>query len=83
MTTVRKTRSGWVREITDTVYGSLKQGGICGREELYTRATLAARGVDYDADPDGHNVCESVSDIDWLAHVAGCDQVLRQGHIIR
>ena len=81
---VRKTRRGWVVEITNTVHGCLEQGGVCGREELYTRETLAGLGIDYDADPAasvGFND-PGVSYLDYLVHSVRCDRVLRVGHVI-
>ena len=83
MTTVRKTKAGWVHEITNTVHGMLEQGGVSGREELYKRETLTKHGIDYDADPDGYDVCEHVTNIEWLDHSVGCDRVLKAGHIIQ
>jgi hypothetical protein len=61
----------------------LEQGGVSGREELYLRETLAQHGIDYDADPDAYDVCENATNIEWLDHVAGCDKVLKAGHIIQ
>jgi|AACY02.16.fsa_nt_gi hypothetical protein len=83
MATVRKTKTGWVLEIANTVYGMLEQGGISGREELYKRETLAKYGIDYDTDPAGYDVCEHVTNVDWLRRSVGCDKVLKAGHIIQ
>ncbi len=49
---VRKTKRGWVIEITNTVHGCLEQDGVCGRKLLITREGLAKCGIDYDADAD-------------------------------
>jgi len=49
---VRKTKSGWVVEITNRAHGMLEQGGIRDREVLYKRATLERCGIDYDSDPE-------------------------------
>ena len=48
---IRKTRKGWVVERTNTIYGMLEQGGVCGREILVPTSVLEKLGVGYDADP--------------------------------
>lgn len=83
MSIVRKTKAGWIREITNMVNGALEQGGACGRQELYKRATLVAHGISYDADPNGRDICEHATNIEWLADMVGCDKVLKSGHTIR
>ena len=49
----RKTTAGWVIETTNRVYGMLEQGGVCGREVLYTRDQIERAGFRYEDDPDG------------------------------
>jgi hypothetical protein len=55
---VRKTRAGWILEITNTIHGCLEQGGVLGREVLITREGLEKCNIDYGWDPD-----ESVGDL--------------------
>jgi len=74
----RKTAKGWVIEITNTVNGCLEQGGVCGRRVLYTRETLAACGIDYDADPDARGVL-GATPAEYLARQVEPDRVLRRG----
>lgn len=50
---VRKTRNGWVLEITNRIHGCLEQGGVSGREVLITRKGLEKCNIDYNWDPDG------------------------------
>jgi len=83
MSTVRKTKSGWVHEITTRKYGMLMQGGITGREELYKRETLAKHGIPFDADPDAFDICPVATTIEWLSETVGCDKVLKSGHRIQ
>lgn len=80
--TVRKTKAGWVAEITATENGMLVQGGICNREELYKRETPAKHGIDYDAEPDHYDICDNAPNIEWLANQVGCDKVLRKGYTV-
>jgi len=49
----RKTKAGWVIRITNMVGDMLEQGGIQGRELLYSHSTLDEEGISYDADPHG------------------------------
>lgn len=80
---VRKTKSGWVVEVTNAVHGMLEAGGISGREELYKRETLKACGLDYGDDPHGQDVCDHATNIEWLRHCVEADKVLKAGHIIQ
>jgi hypothetical protein len=81
---VRKTRAGWVVEITHERGGCLEQGGICGREELYTRETLQRLGIDYDADPHADAPgCSWATNLQYLRNAVECDHVLRRGEQIR
>ena len=48
---VRKTKSGWVLEITNTIHGCLEEGGISGREVLIKREGLEKLNISYDWDP--------------------------------
>ncbi len=79
---IRKTKSGWVFEITNRSYGMLEQGGICGREVLYKRETLEKLGIDYNDDPDG-NWNEFVSNAEYLYHTTEPDKVIKKGHRIQ
>lgn len=81
---VRKTRNGWVVEITNSINDMLEQGGICGGEVLFYRRTLKALGIDYNADPEACAGCvdPSVTHLDYLLHCVDPDRVLKAGHII-
>ena len=79
--TVRKTKSGRVIEVTNMLHGCLEQGGVSGREVLYSRAALATAGIDYDADPQGDH-CEGISRESWLRNCCEPDRVLKAGHEI-
>lgn len=78
---VRKTKTGWVVEITSTRYGCLEQGGVCGREVLYKTETLNEHGINYDDDPDELDAGTSTKE--WLLGNINPDKVLKAGHIIR
>jgi len=82
-TTVRKTKTGWVHEITSRTHGMLQQGGVCGREELYKQATLKKHGLDFDSDPAAYDLCDHLTNIEWLSECVGCDKVLKAGTPIR
>ena len=75
---VRKTRSGWVMEITNRRGDCLEQGGVCGREVLYSRETLAKCGIDYDADPDD-DWNEGATYAEYLHRMVQPDRVLKAG----
>lgn len=79
---VRKTKAGWVIEVTHMRDGCLEQGGICGREELYKRATLAKGGIDYDADPQAIQDGYDATPEQRLRHSAQPDRVLKAGEVI-
>jgi len=81
---VRKTRAGWIVETTHMHDGCLEQGGVCGREELYNRATLARLGIDYDVDPQESVGCidESITNEQYLEYAARPDKIIRTGAII-
>jgi len=78
MIKVRKTRAGWVVEITNEIDGFLEAGGMVGREVLYKRATLAELGIDYDADPNVWLPHFHVTPLDFLFR-ADPDRVLKAG----
>ena len=75
---VRKTRSGWVLEITNRIGDCLEQGGVCGREVLYSRETLAKLGIDYDADPESA-WNEGATYAEYLRRMVTPDRVLKAG----
>lgn len=79
---VRKTKSGWVVEITNTVHGVLEQGGVAGKEVLYKTDTLESVGIDYNADPEG-DYNGMVTNLDALVNNAIPDKILKAGHEIR
>ena len=79
---VRKTNSGWVVEITNMVHDALEQGGVSGREVLYTRETLAREGIDYGWDPDGRDLCAGATTLEYLLEQVEPDRVLKAGHTI-
>ena len=79
----RKTKSGWVILTTNMVHGCLEQGGVSGREVLYTRETLARHGIDYDADPTA-SINEHGTTIEqYLRERATPDRVLKAGDRIQ
>lgn len=80
---VRKTKSGWVVEITNRVHGMLEQGGICGKEVLYKRGTLKRCGIDYESDPESPINEHGTTAVDWLLNRVEPDRVLKAGHIIQ
>lgn len=75
---VRKTKSGWVMEITNRIGDCLEQGGVCGREVLYSRETLAKCGIDYDADPDSEYI-PGATCAEYLHRMVTPDRVLKAG----
>ena len=75
---IRKTKNGWVLEITNRVGDCLEQGGVCGREVLYSRDTLAKLGIDYDADPDNEFI-PGATCAEYLHHQVLPDRVLKAG----
>ena len=83
MMTTRQTAAGWVIDTTNTVHGMLEQGGICGREVLYSRAQLAEAGIAYDSDPDADYTGNGVSAAEWLIHCVSPARVLRRGQRIQ
>ena len=80
---VKKTKTGWTVRKTDMPHGCLAQGGVCGRRVLYTRATLASVGIDYDDDPGGRWNDDGVTAIEALMYHADPDRVLRKGVLIQ
>ena len=79
----RKTRKGWVIEITNTVHGCLEQGGVCGREIFYSLETLSKHGIDYNMDPDSDDISDGNSNAAWLHHCVTPDKVIRVGRTIQ
>jgi hypothetical protein len=77
MITVNKTRSGWMIETT-----SHYQGDTTGRVALYKRETLAREGIKYGDDPHGCNICEAVSDAEYMLNQATPDRVIKAGYIV-
>jgi hypothetical protein len=81
METVKKTKSGWMVETTDTIYGMLEQGGVSGRRVLYKTATLETHGL-HNASPTGYDLSDNVTNIVWLLHCVTPDKILARGHTI-
>lgn len=75
---VRKTKSGWVLDITSRRDDCLEAGGVCGRVVLYSRETLAKLGIDYDADPEGA-WNEGATYAEYLHRMVQPDRVLKAG----
>ena len=75
---VRKTAAGWVLEITNRRDDCLEQGGVCGREVLYSRKTLTRLGIDYDVDPDS-DWGEGTTYAEYLHRMVEPDKVLKKG----
>ena len=75
----RKTTAGWVIETTNRVYGMLEQGGVCGREVLYTRDQIERAGFRYEDDPDGIADGEFSRRAEMLEHNEQPAKVLRRG----
>lgn len=78
---VTKIYNGWVVEITNTVHGCLEVGGVCGREVLYGRRTLALMGIDFDADPHGPYT-DHATNVEALIRRVKPDRVLKDGVVI-
>jgi len=76
---VRKTKSGWVVEITNRAHGMLEQGGIRDREVLYKRATLERCGIDYDSDPEDTINDHGTTQLQYLLNRIEPDRVLKAG----
>jgi hypothetical protein len=79
--TVIKTKKGWTIGITNMVHGCLEQGGVVGRREYYSRATIVQAGIDPDGDPMG-DYNGQVSNVDALRHQCDPDRLLAAGHRI-
>jgi hypothetical protein len=77
MITANKTRSGWMIETT-----SHYQGDTTGRVVLYKRETLAREGIKYGDDPLENNLCEVVTDAEYLLAQAKPDRVIKAGYIV-
>ena len=77
----KRTRTGWIVDITNRRGDCLEAGGVCGRRVLYRDATIRRCGINPDADPSAlYNDC--VSNLDKLLHAATADKVIRRGHTI-
>jgi hypothetical protein len=86
---------GWVVEITNTVYGMLEQGGICGRVELWTWDALKSIGLQRSDTPECIITCrdgDQMTGLDYLKYhrrefldsaPRKTVRVLRRGHIIQ
>lgn len=85
---IRKTKSGWVIEITNTCYGMLEQGGICGKEVLVKTTQLSQMGYNYNDDPQsdaGLVMPTTIEDYLYQAVITNPEgyKVLKKGRIIQ
>lgn len=80
---IKVTDKGWLLDITNTRDGCLVQGGVCGRKEFFSFATLEKRGIPRDADPDDQ-YNDHYTNAEYV-HQSGmpCDKVIRRGQVIQ
>ena len=81
MLKTKKTKSGWVIETTNRVYGMLEQGGTIGRRVLYTFGTLKRLGVSAQDRPNDE-WCECCTIEQYVDRNGTPDKVIRKGHVI-